>query len=121
VAIHSSIPFKTTDRRKHKGESEMSKPNLADRLPRLSGDELQDWAAGVLGEITDRHVAASDILGWKIVAQHDGAQRWPFSGTMEGCTCPQWCNDVNNPFPMAPGTRRNAWDKAPINDSSNRP
>lgn len=81
---------------------------------------LEDWAASVLGEITDRHVKALDILGWKIVAQHDGASRWPFSGRVDGCHCPQWCADIANPYPMLPTARRNAWDKAPVSDSNNR-
>jgi hypothetical protein len=56
----------------------------------------------VADEITDRHVAALDILGWKIVSQNDPARRWPFNGTMEGCTCPKWCDDINNTYPMLP-------------------
>lgn len=95
------------------GRWRISRHRFCERLVGAAGFEL-----AVADEITDRHVAALDILGWKIVSQNDPARRWPFNGTMEGCTCPKWCDDINNPYPMLPEARRNHWDKGPVSSAA---
>jgi hypothetical protein len=60
---------------------------LGDTLARLSEDELFEWSAGVMFEITDEHVKALEVGGWKIV-RADG-NRWPFDSEETGCSCPE--------------------------------
>ena len=66
---------------------------LADTLAQLSQDDLEMWAGDLLGEITDEHVKALQVHGWKIVHE-DGRSKWPFSSEETGCVCPNWCQDL---------------------------
>lgn len=56
----------------------------------------QNWADKNIGFISDRHVLALDIAGWKIVRKDGGNHLWPFSSKATKCDCPDWCHDVDD-------------------------
>ena len=67
---------------------------LGDWLAQLPVDEVQNWAAEVMEELTDEHALALDVAGWKIVSTIDPTYRWPFNSKASGFECPDWCDDL---------------------------
>jgi hypothetical protein len=62
--------------------------------------EAQDWAGEMMGDITDEHVAALNIAGWRIVAVDPDPDtgemhKWPFDSRQAGHPCPKWCEDLS--------------------------
>ena len=65
---------------------------LGAMLAKMSEAKRQDWASTKLAEITDRHVKALDIMGWRLVYKDDPSYRWPFDVNEAGCPAPEWCD-----------------------------
>ena len=74
----------------------MRRPDTA-YLKTMSEDEQLEWASDVLCEITDRHVMALELQGWKIVNKDDPKWLWPFDSELAGCASPDWCEDLATP------------------------
>jgi hypothetical protein len=49
----------------------------------------------MMSEITNCHVMALDIAGWRIVHRDGEQPKWPFDSKYTGCECPAWCDDVS--------------------------
>ena len=60
-----------------------------------SEKKRQAWAARKLDAITDAHVLALNMMGWRIVTDYEG--RWPFDSKRTLCDCPEWCDDMSKP------------------------
>ena len=65
-------------------------------------EHQQNWAARKMEDITDKHVLALHIAGWKIVRQEDESDygpndgvppKWPFGD--KHAVCPEWCEDLS--------------------------
>ena len=62
-------------------------------------DELEEWASKKMESITDLHVVALNMAGWKIVRQHEEdigfvTPKWPYDSKHTGYDCPEWCEDM---------------------------
>lgn len=60
-------------------------------------DSKTDWARGKLTSLTDHHVLALRVRGWKIVRQNpaDDSRQWPSDSAWTACPCPDWCKDIS--------------------------
>src|SRR5262249_28742976 len=89
------------------GELNMPR-RIADMVKYADEETKQGWASGKMCSLTDLHVIALDLAGWKITRKDEAeyteeggvCPKWPFDSERTGCPCPDWCEDLS-PKPAA--------------------